>query len=221
MKRPVKKKTKIAIVGVIIVIVTVGLIFLIVFTQSNDIFFNNGDRYDSSILNDMGVIYTNRSDIHAFNEGYSETTACPWGFIHNGIDYFFTNGSSYIAAAPGNVISVQINDFGSSQANRYRVAINIRFNATIVLLYNLEPWTNSTTLRDAVVSQIQVKTGDWVVKGQPLGTFVGYTDGAHVHFGVLVNGNAHCPKQYFGASDLVELMAMIHSFHPSWDLCYT
>src|SRR5208337_2153684 len=133
--------------------------------------------------------------------------ACPWGFVHNGIDYLFTNGSSYLAAAPGNVISVQINDFGNATDNRYRVAINIRFNASIVLLYNLEPWTNSTTNRDYVVSQIHVKVGDWVVKGQTLGIFVGYSDGGHVHFGVLVDGNAHCPQPYFGASDLTDLMS--------------
>ncbi|HME53147.1 MAG TPA: peptidoglycan DD-metalloendopeptidase family protein [Candidatus Lokiarchaeia archaeon] len=220
-KRSMTKKAKIAIAVAIIIVVTSGITFIAVYSQFNDIFFNNGGRYDSSVLNDMGVIYTNRTDIHAFREGYSTSAACPWGFAHNGIDYFFTNSSSYIAAAPGNVISVQVNDFGSSQANRYRVAINIRFSATLVLLYNLEPWTNSTTKRDYVVSQIQVKVGDWVVKGQSLGTFVGYSDGSHVHFGVLVNNNAVCPQPYFGVPDLAELMAMIHSYNSSWNLCYT
>jgi murein DD-endopeptidase MepM/ murein hydrolase activator NlpD len=186
-----------------------------------DPFFTSGGRYDSSMLNGIGVIYTNRSDIHAFNEGYSTSVNCPWGTIHNGIDYFFNLSSPVIAATPGYVFDVQSQDWGSSTDNRYRFAVNIRFNASIVLIYGFEPWTNSTVLRDVAFALLLVKTGDWVVKGQLLGLFTACSASAHVHFGVLSNGNAVCPRLYFGTSDLADLMSLIHLYHSSWNLCYS
>ncbi|MGY5881531.1 MAG: hypothetical protein RTV31_14870, partial [Candidatus Thorarchaeota archaeon] len=60
--------------------------------------FDNEGRYDSTNLNYMGVIYSNRTDILNWNGGYSESTNCPWGRIHNGLDFAFRNDSDVIAA---------------------------------------------------------------------------------------------------------------------------
>ena len=42
----------------------------------NRFFFDTEGRYDPTILDDMGVLYSNRSDIESFNEGYSESDSC-------------------------------------------------------------------------------------------------------------------------------------------------
>jgi hypothetical protein len=211
------------VVLIIVVAASISLYAWYYYSQNgtgNDVFFNNGGRYDASVLDDMGVVYTNRSDIHAFNEGYSASVNCPWGTIHNGIDYFLNISSLVIAAAPGYIISVQSKDWGP-QENEFRFSISIRFNTSIVLTYGFEPWTNTSTLLTVAMALILVKAGDWVVKGQLLGLFAAYSGSAHIHFGVLVNGNAVCPKGFFSVSDLADLMVLIHSYHPLWNLCYS
>ncbi|MGY5865549.1 MAG: hypothetical protein RTV41_13185, partial [Candidatus Thorarchaeota archaeon] len=97
-------------IGIIVVIVVaVGVVFILGMDEpGGDPPFDNEGRYDSTILNNMGVIYENRSDILAWNNGYSETDVCPWGAVHNGLDYMFYNNSPVISAAPGLVEDIEI-----------------------------------------------------------------------------------------------------------------
>ena len=62
---------------IMIVGVARGFLYLSGFLDISS--FDSEGRYDETTLDDMGVIYSNRSDILAFNEGYSESDACPWG----------------------------------------------------------------------------------------------------------------------------------------------
>ncbi|MHA1408210.1 MAG: hypothetical protein ACTSSG_12635 [Candidatus Heimdallarchaeaceae archaeon] len=71
------RKISIVIIILFILISGLGITYLII--MRNSITFNAGDRYDSTNLNYMDVIYENRSDIYAFNEGYSDSDSCPWG----------------------------------------------------------------------------------------------------------------------------------------------
>lgn len=182
--------------------------------------FDPGNRYDSERLDYMGVIYENRSDIIAFNEGYSESDNCPWGFVHNGIDYFFDNASPVIAAAPGRVESIQVTDNGANVTNRFFITITIRFNSSLVVHYNFEPWTKNETERDQQLEMVNIQAGDWVALGEQIAVFLKAGPGAHIHFGVILNNEWQCPRPYFSADAYTEIMEMIHSFHPDWDLCY-
>ncbi len=206
------------IVAVIVIILVAGGVFY--YQHKNEIGFDPEDRYESGRLDYMGVIYENRSDIIAFNEGYSESDNCPWGFVHNGIDFFFRNGSSVIAAAPGRVESIEVRDNGPSVTNRFYIALVIRFNASVIVLYNFEPWTQNSTEKDQQLSLLNVEVGDWVGIGDEIAVFVKAGSGAHIHFGVGSNNQWHCPKQFYSDEAYTELMTMIHSFHPDWDLCY-
>ncbi|NMC05059.1 MAG: peptidoglycan DD-metalloendopeptidase family protein [Candidatus Lokiarchaeota archaeon] len=185
-----------------------------------DFFFDDQGHYDSMMLDDMGVVYSNRSDVLAFNEGFSTVADCPWGFVHPGIDYFLRNGSCIIAAAPGRVKSINIIDAGASRENRYRVRVDIQFNMTLLVGYNIESWMNETWQLEAQRGAIIVQPGHWIQKGQVIGTFVRAGDGGHVHFDVIEHASHYCPSKYFGAADLAELLDMVHSFHPDWALCY-
>jgi len=186
----------------------------------NSILFDTEGRYDPTVLDDMGVIYSNRSDIESFNEGYSESESCPWGFIHNGIDYFYFNNSDVIAAAPGLVESIELRDWGPESWQRYVINVEIRFNATVTLSYGFEPITNSTDDQAQQLDMFNIEVGTWVAKGDVIAKFLYVNGGAHIHFGVNQNGNARDPTLYLSAAGYNELLDMIHDFHPTWDISY-
>ena len=84
------RKSVIAIL--FLVIIGIGVTGFLLQEEINNVdVFDNEGRYDSSSLDNMGVIYSSRSDIIEFNEGYSESDNCPWSAIHNGIDFLFFN----------------------------------------------------------------------------------------------------------------------------------
>ncbi|MHA1684218.1 MAG: M23 family metallopeptidase [Promethearchaeota archaeon] len=214
-----KKPNKVVGVTVTVVILIASAATLLVIFKDN-LFFSAGGRYDDSKLDYMDVIYANQSDIYAFNEGYSETDACPWGFVHNGIDYFFNNDSAVIAAAPGKVTGIVSRDYGASVENRYHARIIIRFNKSTEIVYNFEMWTNNSADLDHQLALFNVTLGQWVEKGQRIATFLNINSGAHIHFGVEEHYGESCPQKYFSTDGYTEIMSLIHSYHPTWDLCY-
>ncbi len=210
---------RICVGGVLILLVaTAGIIYLL---GSNDIIgntFDNEGRYDSIILNFMGVIYDNQSDIAHFNDGYSESDNCPWGFVHNGIDYFYYNDSVVIAAAPGIVENIELGYLEG--ATVYKVGVQIRFNETVTIEYGFEGDSPDEAVRAQQAAMLDIEIGDWVVKGDQIGRFLRPTEFDHIHFGVYLNDEAICPRLVMGETDYNEIMSLIHSFHPSWELCY-
>ena len=210
---------RICVGGVLILLVaTAGIIYLL---GSNDIIgntFDNEGRYDSTILNFMGVIYDNQSDIAHFNDGYSESDNCPWGFVHNGIDYFYYNDSVVIAAAPGIVENIELGYLEG--ATVYKVGVQIRFNETVTIEYGFEGDSPDEAVRAQQAAMLDIEIGDWVVKGDQIGRFLRPTEFDHIHFGVYLNDEAICPRLVMGETDYNEIMSLIHSFHPTWELCY-
>jgi len=180
--------------------------------------FNNEGRYDSTNLNYMGVIYTNRSDILNWNGGYSESTNCPWTAIHNGLDFAFKNGSHVIAAAPGLVENISVTDTGPAD-NIYMIHVSIRFNESIQIAYVFEPWTTNSSDVDRQISMLNIVAGDWVAKGDILGEFLSAGSSAHIHFSVYDN-EATCPRPFFSDDAYTEIMELVHTYQPGWELCY-
>jgi len=186
-------------------------------TNGEDIFDNEG-RYDSSNLNYMGVIYSNRSNILNWNGGYSESTSCPWGAVHNGLDFAFKNESLIIAAAPGLVEEILVTDTGPVD-NVYMIHVSIRFNDSIQINYVFEPWTTNSSVPDRQISMLNIEVGDWVAKGDVIGEFLQIGGGAHIHFAVY-NGEATCPVPFFASDAYIEIMELVHTYHSTWELCY-
>jgi hypothetical protein len=180
--------------------------------------FNPSDRYSSTHLNYMDVIYENRSDVYAFNEGYSVTNTCPWGSINQGINYYVVNNSRVNAAAPGRIITSVWREYDDDR--RWKVGINIRYNLTVTLSYVFEPWTQKEEDADKQLLMFKVKKGDWVEQGQEIARFFYVNEGAHIHFEVIEKREKSCPKKYFSPEGYREIMELIHSFHPDWELCY-
>jgi len=214
-------KRQACVVGLIVIIAAVAgiLIFGDFEDRDNVEPFDNEGRYDSTILDNMGVIYANRSDIMAWNNGYSETDVCPWGAIHNGLDYMFYNNSPVIAAGPGFVEEINIRSLENTTI--YGIGVKIRFNESILIEYGFEGDANET-VRDQQLAMLDVQVGDWVVKGEQIGRFLTPVPTDHVHFTVYKNYVGFCPRLVMGASDYAEIMELIEFFHPgeNWQLCY-
>ena len=213
-------RKSIATILIIIVLLGAGFGAAYLYFNWNKLNFNPGDRYESTNLNYMDVLYDNRSDIYAFNEGYSESDACPWGFVHNGIDYFLNNDSKVLAAAPGQVERIEWRDYGEGVENRFHIRITIRFNKSVEVGYNFEPWTQNEQDKDKQILMFKVQEGDWVEIGQEIARFLYVNEGAHIHFDVIENNDRTCPRKYFSQEGYDELIAMIKSFNPDWELCY-
>ncbi|GAG73300.1 unnamed protein product, partial [marine sediment metagenome] len=156
-------------------------------------------------------------DIAHWNNAYSETDQCPWGAIHNGLDYMYYNNSPVIAAAPGLVIEIELRYLPNTTI--YVVGVQIQFNDSVWLAYGFEGDANET-LRAQQVAMLDVEIGDWVAKGDQIGKFLRPTEFDHIHFGVYLNDEAICPRLVMGASDYAEIRGLIDLFHPTWELCY-
>ena len=209
-------------IAILLAILVITGLLIGVFVLRSDLFrtFDPGDRYESDRLDYMGVIYEDQADIYGYFEGYSETAACPWGFIHNGIDYFFYNNTNVIAAAPGQVEEISWFVNANTTLNMYNIFVMIRFNASIVLHYAFEPFTHVEGDQLRQIAMLDVAEGDWVQKGDVIGRFLYVEDAAHIHFGVRGGDTWLDPEPFFGAADHTEIMSLIHSYHPGWELSY-
>ncbi|NHJ13931.1 MAG: M23 family metallopeptidase [Candidatus Thorarchaeota archaeon] len=214
-------RRQVCVTGVVVLlVVAVGVVFLLGTNGDAPDVFDNEDRYDSTVLNNMGVIYSSQSDIAYFNDGYSESDNCPWGFEHNGIDYFFLNNSPVIAASPGIVETIEIGYVPESTF--YKVAVQVGFNGSIWLEYSFEGDSADEAVRAQQVSMLEVEVGDWVAKGDQIGRFLRPSEYDHIHFGLYLNDEAICPRRVMGDVDYNEIMSLIDFFHPGqgWELCY-
>jgi len=183
--------------------------------------FDNEGRYDSTSLSDMGVIYANRSDNHDFRGGYSESTDCPWGAIHRGIDYFLINDSRVIAAAPGLVEEISVSHDPANVYNQYMIHVRIRFNASITIGYVFEPFTNESSDSDRQLSMLDIEEGDWVEKADQIGRLLSIQNSAHIDLTVGHDTDGLiCPRPFFGETDYTEIMELVHTYQPTWELCY-
>ncbi|TXT65097.1 MAG: hypothetical protein BAJALOKI3v1_130001 [Promethearchaeota archaeon] len=94
------------------------------------------------------------------------------------------------------------------------MAIWIRFNDTVRLGYNFEPWSTDESDREKQKDMFKVEVGDWVDKGEVIAEFLECNISAHIHFDVVENGNWYCPKQYFSTTGYNEIMDLIEYYHP-------
>ena len=223
-----KKNVKYGIITIFLILIIGGAGFTIYKILKDPEFdlgdllnkFDNEGRYDDSVLDYMDVIYENQSDINAVNEAYSNTENCPWGFIHEGFDYFMNNDTAVLAAAPGEIMEIVYTDNGEGVDNRYWVALWIRFNKTVELGYGFESWTTNASDWENQKRMINVQEGDWVEQGQEIGKFLQVGGAAHIHFDVIENNERQCHTRYYSPEGYAEIMELIHYYHSDWDYCY-
>ena len=62
--------------------------------------------------------------------------------------------------------------------------------------------------------------GGWVDKGDVIARFFHVGVGAHIHFAVTMENAFLNPEPFFGGADRTELLSLIHSYHPGWNISY-
>ena len=179
--------------------------------------------YDENTpLNYVNTTYSSKGQINKVDNAYSNTTVCPWGYIHEGFDFYFKFNQRFYSAAPGLVDAIYIIDRGSG-LNRYAVNITIKFNSDIQCEYILELYTSNPADITTQLSKIYITEGQWIMLGWAIGDFHQIINGtSHIHFAIRENG-AYLPlDKYFSSVSYDLMMNLIHDYKPSWlYLCYT
>jgi hypothetical protein len=217
-------KKAIIVIIIIAIIAIPGAFFVYKLLEESpwsEEFFDPGDRYEWDKLDYMDIIYENESNIYAVNGAWSTINSCPWARAHEGFDFSFLNNSKVLAAAPGQVSIIREKDWGPATENRYMVEVTIRFNHTVYVNYNFEPWTNESYFHELQKSLINVSVGDWIEIGQEIARFLEIGEGAHIHFDVIENDVRTRLDRYYSPEAYEKMMDLVHIWHPEWPyLCY-
>jgi hypothetical protein len=175
----------------------------------------------------MLIPYVDQDEISGIYEAYSEDVNCPWGFVHNGIDFFpyddpHTIYTPFQAVVSGTIETVEIHENHYDNKIFYQVNVSLRYDEAYLIWYAFEPFTNDaadgTIQREAIV----VEPGQKVTAGEVIGRLYNPSAdvGAHVHFGVTINHEWVCPEPYFTSEARVSVLELLHLAHPGAEICY-
>lgn len=167
----------------------------------------------------MVTPYITSTDIASINEAFSSTASAPWGFAHNGIDFFpVANNTPFRVVSSGTVESIDL--MQNNVTSNWQVNVRIRFNPTYATDHIFEPFTTSLADGQTQRATIAVSVGQPVSQGDIIGTLLVVGNGAHVHFGLNQNNTAICPEPFFTAAAKTSVLDLIHKNHPTWNMCY-
>ena len=174
--------------------------------------------------------YVDEDDMLWVRQGYSTSTDCPWGFVHEGIDFEpKTNLAPFRAVCDGTVTEVCLRHAPPSDGGRenWDVYVELTFDSTWAATYNFEPKTTNlvdgvTQLTNVVVSLLQE-----VSQGDIIGYLHEGDESAHVHFTLLKNGYMFhkgeivCPKPLFTSEAQASILDLVRKRFPTaTDFCY-
>ncbi|MEX2719388.1 MAG: M23 family metallopeptidase [Candidatus Sigynarchaeota archaeon] len=218
-RRWIKTSWKRKALGAVVLVLSVGI--LLAGWHATESMFDTGGRYDPSRFPMVEAPFENATDIRDFRNGFSGSASCPLGYSHPGVDFFLKNGTKMLAASPGQVYELKVDDNGEGAFIRYYIRIYIRYNTSICILYSLELKTTDYANITRQLSLIKVKVGDWVSAGQELGRFFNCGgDPDHLDWGISDNHQRVCPQRFFTLPGYEKMMDLVHAFHPTWNLCY-
>lgn len=177
--------------------------------------------YDASTpLDYVNTTFSSKSQINAVTNAYSNTTDCPWGYVHEGFDFYFNLNQRFYSAAPGLVDTIYVIDRGSG-LNRYAINITIKFNSDIQCEYILELYTDSLSEIMTQLSKIYITEGEWIMLGWGIGDFHYISAASHIHFAIRENSEYLPLDKYFSPTAYDLMMDLIHDKGLSWTyLCY-
>lgn len=173
--------------------------------------------------------YVSESDMHWARQGYSEVTNCPWGFIHEGIDFQPTTSlAPFRAVCDGTIMDVVLRHAPPSDGGRqnWDVFVELRYDDNWAVTYNFEPKT--TNLSDGIIqiTNIAVSLLQEVSQGDLIGYLHMGDPTAHVHFSVVKhgymfhNGLIVCPEPFFTPAARTSVLNVLHVRYPGADMCY-
>jgi hypothetical protein len=163
--------------------------------------------------------YQNISEMSVINEAYSESSSCPWGFIHQGIDFFPVSDLATFRAVSNGTIE-RIDRFYNTGNGYWQVNLDLRINSVYRVGYAFEPMSSNSADADTQMSNILVTQGQTVTQGQALGRLLVRGGGTHVHFGLYKGNNPICPESYFTEDARNSILLILHRTYPGANICY-
>jgi murein DD-endopeptidase MepM/ murein hydrolase activator NlpD len=163
--------------------------------------------------------FSDPSEFGPVNEAFSATGAAPWGFAHDGIDFFpLADGTPLRAAAAGAVSERTLGRNPTSQ--NWQVNLAVVYDDHYTVEYVFEPFSAVTADGEAQLAAVLLAPGTTVVPGDPIGSVKVAGSGAHLHFGLKKDEAWICPEPYFTEEGATAVLDLIHRDHPTWAMCY-
>jgi murein DD-endopeptidase MepM/ murein hydrolase activator NlpD len=159
------------------------------------------------------------SGIASINEAFSSSVDPPWGFKHDGID-FFTAGklSPFQAVSSGTIEEFRL--WQNTDSSNWQVNVRIKYNSVYSVGYAFEPFSTVQSDGQIQLANMYVSLGQTIAQGTIIGNLYHAAGGAHVHFGFYKNNEPICPEPYFTPEARDSILYLIHKDHPDWDMCY-
>ena len=199
---------------------------------------NGGDVSPPSLV----TPYANELDMASVNEAFSSAgSTSPWGFAHDGIDFFPSgNLKPFRAACSGVVDPAQLRQ--NNVTSNWQVNLLIKCNpyvpdpnlggyfSPIAVEYIFEPMSTVQTVGQTQLNNITVANGQAVSQGDVIGYLLTAGAGAHVHFGVipfgamLANGVPRipsCPEPHFSNIAAAYVLTLLRVVWPGAAMCYS
>ncbi|MBW1788099.1 MAG: M23 family metallopeptidase [Deltaproteobacteria bacterium] len=218
--------------------------------SSDPRYFYNGETEEWENDGALFIItpYADEADMGPINEAYSESADAPWGFAHNGVDFFSVDQRTpFRAVSAGTVEELQL--FYNEGNSMWQVNVSIRHDTDYRTGYAFEPWTTSQVEAEAQLADIPLSTdyrtgyafepwttsqveaeaqladiplsiGQYVTQGEIIGYLHKKGAGAHVHFGLYQGWSAICPEPFFTRAAAESVLRLLHMAFPGADMCY-
>ena len=166
--------------------------------------------------------FVNAGDVSDIREAFSTRADAPWGFAHDGIDFFPAGDlAGFQASASGKIEDVDLRR--NDRSGNWQVNVSIRYDSNYSIEYVFEPFTSSAADGEAQNSQILVRKGQNVAARDLIGRLVVRGESAHVHFGLIDRDGkkaAICPEPFFTPAAREAVLALLHRRHPTWPMCF-
>ncbi len=189
----------------------------------------------------MVTPFVSESDMASVKEGFSSAgSSSPWGFVHDGIDFFPKgNLKPFRATCSGVVDSVQLQQ--NSVTSNWQVNLLIVCNPYVpdpntggyfpplAVETIFEPRSTVQTDGQTQLNNIPVAKGQAVTQGDVIGYLHAAGEGAHVHFGTIPFGSMladgipsvpSCPEPQFAAAARTSILNLLHVAWPGAGMCY-
>ncbi len=177
----------------------------------------------------MTTPYVSESDIYQINDGYSNTTNCPWGFAHYGIDLRpQSNGVPFQAVCDGHITDITFCRSDGPTGN-WDVAVELRRDSSFSVIYNFEPMSMDLADGIAQFTNIAVHLLQEVSQGDIIGYLQKPDEWSHVHLGLWHNSfrnhdalrvESICPGPFLMPEAKASMLNLLHVKYPGANLCY-
>lgn len=178
--------------------------------------FDRSPPYDISMIEP----YRNQRKIASINEAYSENGAIPlppWAaHPHDGIDFMPTENLIEIQSVAHGTVST-VEKYGSNG----QITVIVRYNEKYAVNYAFEPGQGAYS--DMQLAEIVVVKGQQLTPGDLIGRLVKPaldTQGAHLHFGLIIDHVQKCPATYFTTAARESVLRILQQLYPAADICY-